>query len=656
MKKHIFPIFLSILLPFSAMLYSCSTESEEASTPESESEIAIAESETVNEETTSDTSDTASEEASDNTSSDVSDESDEAIKNEPIIRPTDYPTLCGSFMQATMFKDYSYDRMKAHLQNMYDVGIDILIVQWTFETTSDGVKSVLFDDSFGADEKTADFDGSGSATLETILKASEEIGIKVFIGLNDNAEWWQKSVTDKNWIEQQSKLGLDGAKQMHEKYKTLYPNAFYGWYFVFEFYNMQAPEQLLDNAAYLLNLYRDGLYGIDPEMPMMLSPYISASGASPDDTQKLWTRVFGKTNFRSGDIFCCQDSVGAGHITIDRLDAYYSAIKNAVDTKAELRFWANNECFTQSDWTTAPLDRFVEQMNISSKYVEAHITFAYSHYANPDTGKTGYHLAYKKYYETGKIPESILKKPEITFTSESSGATVKISGSIQNPDKTLMGVRIYKDGEMIKLIDLSAQYGKPSYDISLTDYNLNGSGKAKYSVCGVDYYNNDGEAVEFEVDFKGKNGKNVAIGKAYSILTPPEANYPDEDGKALTDGIFGKEAYWSPEWVGFLTKPEIVIDLGKTEKSIYAIEVNTLGGGNAAVYAPTEITVFVSDDGKNFKQVSFEAFSPDLGVDSQKAIMRGVMLGNEASGRYVKIAIGTNQSWIFIDEISIYAE
>ena len=118
MKKHIFPIFLSILLPFSAMLCSCSTESEEASTPESESEIAIAESETVNEEATSDTSDTASEEASDNTSSDVSDESDEAIKNEPITRPTDYPTLCGSFMQSTMFKDYSYDRMKAHLQNL----------------------------------------------------------------------------------------------------------------------------------------------------------------------------------------------------------------------------------------------------------------------------------------------------------------------------------------------------------------------------------------------------------------------------------------------------------------------------------------------------------------------------------------------------------
>ena len=645
MKKRIFPLFLSILIPFSVMAVGCSGDIDASN---DESEISLAESK----DESSDTSD----ESIDNTVSDESSKPDGEIKNEPITRPEGYPTLCGSFMQPNAFKGYSYDRMKQHLQNMHDVGIDILILQWSFENASDGVTSVFFDSSFDSGDKANTFDDSGKNFLDTLLRAAEAVGVKVFIGLNDNAEWWQKSVTDKNWIEKQADIGLDGAKQMYEKYKSLYPDAFYGWYFVFEFYNLQAPAPMIDNAAYLLNLYRNGLYELDAEMPMMLSPYISSSGASPEDTRSLWTSVFAKTDFRNGDIFCCQDSVGAGHIGLDRLDAYYSAIKEAVDSKDGLRFWANNECFTQSDWSTAPLDRFVEQLNISSKYVEAHITFAYSHYANPDTGKTGYHLAYKTYYETGKIPESILKKPEITYTSESSGATVKISGSIQNADKTLMGIRIYKNGEMIKLIDLSTQYGKDKYSFNFTDHNLNGSGKANYSVCGVDYYNNNGEAVEFEVDFKGKNGKNVATGKSYSLLTPPGSNYPDESGISLTDGKFGDASYWSPEWVGFLNKPEIIIDLGKTEKSIYAIEVNTLGGGSAAVYAPTEITVFVSDDGKDFKQAVAKSFSPDLGVDSQKTVLRSVILDNAVSGRYVKIAIGTNQSWIFIDEISIYSE
>jgi hypothetical protein len=81
--------------------------------------------------------------------------------------------------------------------------------------------------------------------------------------------------------------------------------------------------------------------------------------------------------------------VGAGHIKIDELDKYFAALKNAVDTKPELTFWANNENFTISDWSSAPLSRFVEQMKISSKYVENHVTFAYSHYYSPDMGKAG---------------------------------------------------------------------------------------------------------------------------------------------------------------------------------------------------------------------------------------------------------------------------
>ncbi len=648
MKKRIFPLFLSILIPFSAIMGGCSSES-------------TAVSENADSTTESSLSDGVSIDSSESVSVDESiDASDDASlpeegKNEPIVRPEGYPTLCGSFMQPSAFKDYSYERMKQHLQYMYDVGIDILILQWSFENTSDGVISTFYESSFDESDKASSFDESGKMLLDTILRAAEDVGVKVFIGLNENAEWWQSAIASKSWIGNQADIGLKGARQIYDKYKSLYPNAFYGWYFVFEYYNFKANNEILNNASLLLNKYRNGLYEIDKDMPMMLSPYISSAGANPEDTGKLWKRVFEKTDFRSGDIFCCQDSVGAGHITIDRLDDYYKAIKEAVDTKEGLRFWANNESFAQESWSTAPLDRFIEQMNISSKYVEAHITFAYSHYANPDTGKTGYHLAYKTYYETGKIPETLLSAPEVTHTEQGDGNTVTINGRIENKDKTLMGVNILKNGEVIKYIDLSTQYGKDEYSFNFTDYNINGSGTAKYTVCGVDYYSNNGPAFEFSVDYKGKNGKNVALNKNYTA-SPSEANYPDEDNKTLTDGKFGSATYSDGCWVGYLGTPEIVIDLGKKESGIYAIEVSTLGGGSAAVYAPTQITVWVSDDGTNFEKTVTESFEPDLGVDSQKTVLRSIVLGQMISGRYVKLSVATNQSWIFIDEISIYAE
>jgi hypothetical protein len=84
--------------------------------------------------------------------------------------------------------------------------------------------------------------------------------------------------------------------------------------------------------------------------------------------------------------------------------------------------------------------------------------------------------------------------------------------------------------------------------------------------------------------------------------------------------------------------------------------LNTLGGGNAAIYAPNQVTIYVSDDGENFTQVASKTFAADVNAGSLNVVVRNVTLPEDASARYVKIAVATNQSWIFIDEISVYAE
>ncbi len=647
MKKHIIPIFLSILMPFSMILGACSGGNENSGTVSESESTAESKEESANE----------SFAPSDSSSESPNEESTIPINpNEPIVRPEGYPTLCGSFMQPSAFKDYSKDKLVSHLQTMYDVGIDVLVLQWSFETQGSTVISTFYESSFDSSDRSLAIDESGKNFLDNLLSAAEQVGVKVFVGLNENAEWWVKGVDDKNWLAKQAELGIKGASQIYEKYKEKYPNALHGWYFVFEFYNMQATPAQLKHASYLLNLYRDGLYQISPEMPMMLSPFISSIGAAPAETGRLWKSIFANTNFRKGDIFCCQDSVGAGHITIDRLDDYYKAIKDAIDTKEELTFWANNENFTQSTWTTAPLDRFVEQLEISDKYVEAHITFAYSHYQHPDMNKTGYHLAYKHYYENGSIPESALSAPTVEYSSKNDGVEVAISGSISNSDNTLMGVNLYKDGELCDFLDFSGNYGKESYKFLFSDTNATGSGTVKYSVCGVDYYGNDGEAYEFSVDYKAKNGRNIALGKSYTLTFPPEANYPDENGITLTDGKLGQATYSDTAWAGFLGKPEIIVDLGSKQDNIYAIELSTLGGGSAGVFAPTGISVYASDDGKNFTNISNHSFDADAGPDLQKLFTRSILLDGSISARYIKLVVTTNQSWIFIDEVNIYAE
>ncbi len=667
MKKKFLPIFLSVLMPFSAFLTACGGNVSESS-QKGDSEYSEL-SDTSSDNSFEDTSNTSNEsvsgsESGSESSSDTSNESDNSTdndsdasnkgENDTIARPDGYPTLCGSFMQPGAFKGYSAKQMESHLQTMYDVGIDILILQWSFTTEDGKVTDAYFDSDFG-DNRADIFDASGAALVENILSAAEKVGVKVFIGLNDSSEWWQMGVLDRNWIDTQANLGLNGAKQLHDKYAAKYPNAFYGWYFVFEFYNMVAPDAVINNASYLLNLYRDGLYEIAPSMPMMLSPYISEAGADPKETGVLWQKVFAGTNFKNGDIYCCQDSVGAGHISIDRLDAYYAEIKKAVDTKDGLLFWANNEDFTLSTSSTAPLDRFIEQLNITDKYVSAHVTFAYSHYQHPDMQKFGEHEAYKYYYENGMIPESTLTKPEAEFTSEPNGNVI-IVGTLKNPDKTAQGVNVYKNGLLIKQFDLSGDYGKDELEFRFTEMNVGGNGVAEYSVCGVDYFGNEGESLVKTIEYKARNGKNVALGKDYTLLLAPEENYPDETGKTLTDGNEGLEMYFDRAWVGFLGAPSVVIDLGAKTDGIYSLKVNTLGGGSAAVFAPTGIKVYVSDDGSSFKEVKNQEFDPDNGTDSSYSVKRVLTLDEDVSARFVKVEVTTNQSWIFIDEIAVYAE
>ncbi len=633
MKKRILAMLLLLSLTVCAVLGACAPAPSESSETESDSG-SVAESTTESTES-----------------------EDTSMDNNETGTPKDYPTLCGNFMQPGTFKGYTPDKMKSHLQTMKDVGIDILILQWSFENVGSQATVSYFESSFDASDKADSFDESGKMLLDTILQAAEEIGVKVFVGLNNNDEWWQKGVLDKAWLTAQAELGVKGARQIYDTYKAKYPNALHGWYFVYEFYNMDANEEMRNNAAHLLNGFLDGLTEIDDTMPMMLSPFISAIGVSAEKTGDLWTDVFAKTNFREGDIFCCQDSVGAGHITLEKLDSYYREIKRAVDSKEGLHFWANNEDFTQSSWTTAPLDRFVEQMNISSKYVEAHITFAYSHYQHPDMGKTGHHLAYKYYYENGKLPtETTFGAPEVTFEAPDGGVSVSINGKLANEDKSVKGFLVTKNGEELKMIDLSSSYGKVNISFSLDDFNPSGSGVAQYTVCGVDYFGNRGPAFEFEVEFSGKDGVNVAEGKSYTTLKPAEANYPDEQGNALTDGKYGEATYGDAAWVGFLGKPEFVIDLGEKTDGIYSVVVNTMGGGSAAIYAPTNVTVYVSDDGENFTQAVSKTFEPDSGTDKLEAVVRTAFLPQSVSARYVKVAISTNQSWIFVDEISVYAE
>ena len=275
-------------------------------------------------------------------------------------------------------------------------------MQWTSETPYGKLKSLYY-------PSTLTFEKEASCSIQpkllpNLLEAAEKLGVKVFVGLNLSDEWWSFACSKEDWNSMQASLGVEMAKEIYALYKEKYPNALHGWYFAWEMFNGMSGQEA--KAASFLNQYLDPLDKLDPSMPLMLSPFIRSSGGSASSAGREWTTVFSKTNFRKGDIFCCQDAVGAGWINISQMDGYFAALKEAVDSKPGLLFWANNECFTK-DYHPRPVNEFLQQMQIAQPYVSGYVTFAYSHYYSPDVpGKAEnrtYHDAYIRYYETGEL-------------------------------------------------------------------------------------------------------------------------------------------------------------------------------------------------------------------------------------------------------------
>ena len=154
---------------------------------------------------------------------------------------------------------------------------------------------------------------------------------------------------------------------------------------------------------------------------------------------------------------------------------------------------------------------------------------------------------------------------------------------------------------------------------------------------------------------------NIATGKSYTTNEVAHATYADTDGKELTDGILGDAANTNAaSWAGYNTIDptsgktyDIVLDLGEKTDGLRNFSVNVhqqLGWG---ITVPSLITVYVSDDGKNWKEVSSATASSDI----LKSIYPGghtfeVSSSEDISARYVKYSLTPNTSYVFVSEVT----
>ncbi|WPC44010.1 DUF4434 domain-containing protein [Clostridium sp. JS66] len=240
------------------------------------------------------------------------------------------------------------------------------------------------------------------------------------------------------------------ADELYTKYYSQYPNAFYGWYWVYEVDNLNFKTK--DDffvLAKAIDINLKYLKEKNHRLPLMLSPFMNSIYGTAEEYSKNWAYLFQHTGLGKGDIFCPQDSVGGGGLKIDEVDHWFSELRKAVDTKPGLLFWANTETFNHLNWSSVPLNQFIRQMEIENPYVDNIITFAYCHYYSPNNINKGFHKTYLKYVKSGQLENRKPTPPKKVKVKEVRENKFLISWYSAHDNIGIYGYKVYRNKKLI---------------------------------------------------------------------------------------------------------------------------------------------------------------------------------------------------------------
>lgn len=159
---------------------------------------------------------------------------------------------------------------------------------------------------------------------------------------------------------------------------------------------------------------------------------------------------------------------------------------------------------------------------------------------------------------------------------------------------------------------------------------------------------------------KKPNNYSIALQSSYTSL------YHAGGDDALLDGVEGTTNWRKGDWHGYYAQDfEAIIDL-KKRKEIKTVGANFLQDTRAWILMPTEVTIWISQDGVQFEKVANFINQIDA-KDEEAQIQRVVLPIKQKKARYVKLVakhFGKLPEWhqgapfggaayIFIDEIFI---
>jgi hypothetical protein len=446
-----------------------------------------------------------------------------------------YVRIDGTFIQPWLYAEWNDEQWERECTALKNIGIETIILGWVAKRES-SVKQ--WETSYPS---TIPGTKMKVNSVEPLLKYADKYGFKVYMGLGLDDDWWNWNLSNardaekfKNSMQMSARL----AKEIHEMYATRYPKVLAGFFCTYEIWNHEDWDRktLRDLHAERLaegfNIVIATLDTVAPELPLLFSPFATVEEHASIVSAKAFYDVFlRKTRFRKQDGMLPMDNIGGGGQTLETVEAwaimYAEAVRNSGN---KLNCYANVENFVESreeqikrsgkqrvilkedDYIgSAPISRFLQQLEIAEKHASKIFCFSYTHYYSPVNNILGFHEAMLHYQRTGKADTVFPIAPSVVRFRMADTATesnekikvLKVNWEGASDDFGIARVNLYKGEELVAYrfairCDTEWTISEPQ-DINYPEFKEDG---ANYRLGVIDIWGNETKTEPFKINLR----------------------------------------------------------------------------------------------------------------------------------------------------------
>ncbi|MBP8646231.1 MAG: DUF4434 domain-containing protein [Syntrophobacteraceae bacterium] len=283
------------------------------------------------------------------------------------------PPIRGTFLQlSAQHQSWPLEKWQRLFADLQTIQVEEIVIQWT-----------VFDDLVWYRTEQ-----SQPATLDYIMQLAAASGIKVWLGLVHDSQFWSQIDRELALVEVYLRRLQLRSEEAARKLAAAYPQ-FYGWYIPSEVddkhWQQHNSQEVLFNHLQQLTA---GLRRIRAGTPVAISGFSNAL-MDPETLEHFWKNLVCRTTI---DVVLFQDGIGTKKMNFYTLPLYLQAMQRGVQWQG-CRLQVVVELFQEIQSRPfraipAPWERVAHQIALAQHYTDRHvIAFSIPDYMSPQAGE-----------------------------------------------------------------------------------------------------------------------------------------------------------------------------------------------------------------------------------------------------------------------------